>query len=905
MASAPSYLQSLNTQQRLSVESDHKYTQILAGPGSGKTRVLTSRIAYLLQVANCNPRDLLVATFTNKAANEIKQRIHTLLGNEKSSKIISGTFHSIAYKYLSVYGKHIGLSSKWLVADRSDVKSIVKRLLTSLKKADNEIASGIRGQELTPENVLTRISKMKSSGLLAKSNSPELILLPGMDAPSPELQSYQSTELYKLYQTTLRKNNLMDFDDLLLHFILLLREYPMCIANIKHILIDEFQDTSRIQYYLLKLLAKNETAITIVGDPDQSIYGFRSAEIENLNRMTKDFQGTQILNLEMNYRSAHSILELALSIISQDKTRPQKGIKSDYSMSLRPSYRTFETNQKESYWIACEIKRIVECCPELFTYDDVAILVRSGSLTRSLEHALTEVGVSYRMVGVHKFFDREEVRDMVAYARVVANRDPTSLIRILNTPARNIGKTKIDRLLEETERRNLPLWEILVQVSENYILLSQRQDKSFLKSLKTFIRMIEDLDKESRDNNKSVSELLSSILHEIKYYDFLRKKNPETYDEKWDNVMELVHQSDILAQQDELSLVDEGPEEIPLHKFLAHVTLASSDKEEDKSSKVTISTLHAAKGLEWPIVFLPCVCENIIPHSRSDDVDEERRLLYVGITRAQALLYISSFQSSVGSYSDAESFSSKQDISSFLKSHETTKYLSEQDIVFNNQLASEIGIILNRKEHGIVRNVSIQDINERSNKAYQKEKSYSDKPAFVCSRSLAETELKKRVRDQEFMGVPNESFEKENPPKRKGNVDIRDFFSKKEALQLESDKGKTDFSYIQQKRTSVNEGSFNRAHGISVKDIGKRKITRRMVSTEKPVKHEETSSFSSSSSFQQPMRPLNHEKTDQLKDTVKNEKEAISENTSKSLLQPSQAPRKKRLGVRLRVSRML
>ncbi|WBW74744.1 ATP-dependent DNA helicase, UvrD subfamily [Schizosaccharomyces osmophilus] len=905
MASTPSYLQSLNTQQRLSVESDHKYTQILAGPGSGKTRVLTSRVAYLLQVANCNPRDLIVATFTNKAANEIKQRIHTLLGNEKSSKIVSGTFHSIAYKYLSVYGKHIGLSSKWLVADRSDAKSIVKRLLTTLKKADNTLASGIRGQELTPENVLTRISKMKSSGLLAKSDSPELVLLPGMDTPPPELQSYQSTELYKLYQTTLRKTNLMDFDDLLLHFILLLQTYPSCIANIKHILIDEFQDTSRIQYYLLKLLSQNDTAITIVGDPDQSIYGFRSAEIENLNRMKKDFQGTQILNLEMNYRSAHCILELALSIISQDKTRPQKDIRSDYSMSLRPSYRTFETNQKESYWIACEIKRIVECCPQLFTYDDVAILVRSSSLTRSLEHALTEVGVSYRMVGVHKFFDREEVRDMVAYARVIANRDPTSLIRILNTPARNIGKTKIDRLLEETERRNLPLWQTLVQVSENYILLSQRQDKSFLKSLKTFIGLIEDLDRESHDKDKSVSDLLSSVLREIKYYDFLRKKNPETYDEKWDNVMELVHQSDVLAQQEEVSLIEEGPQEIPLHKFLAHVTLASNDKEEDKSSKVTISTLHAAKGLEWPVVFLPCVCENIIPHSRSDDVDEERRLLYVGITRAQALLYISSFQGSVGSYSDAESFSSKQDISSFLRSYETTKYLSEQDIVFNNQLASEISIILNRKEYGTVKNISIQDINERSNKAHQNEIIYTDKPAFVCSRSLAETELKKRVRDQEFMGVPDEPSEKENASKRKGNVDIREFFSKKEDPRLGLNIGKTDFSYQQQKQTLVNNGSNNRLHGISVKDIGKRKIPRRTISTEKPAKYEEASSFSSPSTNKQSTHSLINEEKEQLKDIKTSERESANENTSKNPLQISQAPRKKRLGVRLRVSRML
>ncbi|EPY51550.1 ATP-dependent DNA helicase [Schizosaccharomyces cryophilus OY26] len=905
MASAPSYLQSLNTQQRLSVESAHKYTQILAGPGSGKTRVLTSRVAYLLQVANCNPRDLIVATFTNKAANEIKQRIHTLLGNEKSSKIISGTFHSIAYKYLSVYGKHIGLAPKWLVADRSDAKAIVKRLLATLKKAENSLASGIRGQELTPENVLTRISKMKSSGLLAKANSPELILLRGMDAPPPELQSYQSTELYKLYQTTLRKNNLMDFDDLLLHFILLLQTYPSCIANIKHILIDEFQDTSRIQYYLLKLLAQKDTAITIVGDPDQSIYGFRSAEIENLNRMTKDFKGTQVLNLEMNYRSAYSILELAFSIISQDKARPQKGLKSDFFMSLMPSYREFETNQKESYWTACEIKRIVECCPRLFTYDDFAILVRSSSLTRSLEHALTELGVSYRMVGVHKFFDREEVRDVVAYAKVIANRDPTSLIRIINTPTRNIGKTKVDRLLEESERRNLPLWQILVKVSENNILLSQRQDKSFLKSVKNFIDLIERLDRESHDKQKSVSDLISSVLREIKYYDFLRKKNPETYDEKWDNVMELVQQSDVLAEQEEVGLLEEGPQETSLQKFLGHVTLASNDKEEEKSSKVTISTLHAAKGLEWPVVFLPCVCENIIPHSRSEDVDEERRLLYVGVTRAQALLYISSFKNSVGSYNDNENFSSKQDISSFLRSYETRKYLSERDIIFNNQLASEISIILNRKEYGTVQNVSIQEISDRPNKTYQDEKSSTEKPAFVCSRSLAEKELQKRARDQEFMEVPDEPLNKENTLKRKGNFDIREFFSKKEDPQLTSDVGKTRFLHQQGKQTLLTDGSNNKLHGISVKDIGNRKIPRRTVSNEKSSMFTKASSLSSPNVSERPMCSLHNEGTEQSRNIETSEMESPNGSTSKNPLQSSQGPRKKRLGVRLRASRML
>ncbi|KAL2313519.1 ATP-dependent DNA helicase srs2 [Schizosaccharomyces pombe] len=887
METKSSYLKFLNEEQRISVQSPHKYTQILAGPGSGKTRVLTARVAYLLQKNHIAAEDLIIATFTNKAANELKLRIEAILGNSEASKLISGTFHSIAYKYLVKYGKHIGLSSNWLIADRNDTQAIMKRLLDSLKKAKNPIASGIRGQELTPQNALNRITKLKSNGLLVKPGMDQLSLINGLEEPPKELQSHQSVELYRLYQTSLWKNNLADFDDLLLNFILLLQKQPDCVRNIKHILIDEFQDTSKIQYFLVKLLALQNSDITIVGDPDQSIYGFRSAEIRNLNQMSEDFEGTQVLHLERNYRSAKPILELALSIISQDKSRPKKGLKSNHISSLKPHYRLFETNNKESYWIAREIKRIVGSCPELIFYNDIAILVRSSSLTRSLEHALSELGVPYRMVGVNKFFDREEIRDLIAYLRVLANKDSTSLIRVINVPPRNIGKTKIDRIIFESERRGLTFWQTLNEVKNENILLSQRNDKSFLKSLKSFLCSISKLENRYLSNGHSatLSDLLLGILSEIKYYEYLVRKNKETVEEKWENVMELVQQSDniscIFYELDyKISTI------VLLQNFLTQIALVNEEQKEGESQKVTISTLHAAKGLEWPVVFLPCLCENIIPHSRSDDLDEERRLLYVGATRAQALLYLSSFKSVTGMFADMQNSDNVQDVSPFLKGEEMKRWVMESEIVFNEKIASEIGTILGRKSYGKITNLS--GIGSNANHNGTK----FENLGFQCCRVLAEAELKKRERVKSVNDYNKDetNFRKHNAKRSK--TDIRSWFEKKQPI--DSD-------------VEISEPSRSASIMVANKDLNDRSFetVNRIVST-----RASTTNASFMSSVRQNLGRGPSTKDQVINRTLREGHQDVVQHTdlnqsNTKVASARPAGSRKRLGVRLRVSRML
>jgi DNA helicase II / ATP-dependent DNA helicase PcrA len=630
-------LNSLNKAQRRAVTSRASTVAILAGPGSGKTHTLTSRVVWLIQQAGLQPANVIVATFTVKAAREMKERLGRSLGDEGGRKLILGTFHSIARRYLASYGQRIGLDPKFNIADDGDTRAIIQRIC---KRHDLPIE---------PSYAKSWISKRKSKGTDSSSENGQK----QKDQPSL-LKCFQE------YQEHMERSNLLDYDDLLVRCVELLRKHPSCVRNVQAVLIDEYQDTNGIQYELMKLFAQAKQRITIVGDPDQSIYGWRSAEIRNLHRLLRDFPNTDEVSLEENYRSSQSILDVSLNVIQQDKNRYQKVLLPVHKKSARPVMRMLKSSSAEGEWIVSEARRIVMMCGDMIRYEDVAILLRSAALSRHIESALGKAGIAYRMVGGHKFYDRKEIKILLDYLRVVHQPDNNDTVsRIINVPRRGFGDATIKSLIEEAEGAKLSLWSVICKHCRG-----ERKSKTNIRSkmelkLNTeLIRIITTLQQKAKqitkDSVKSLVDLVEQLLSLLNFKEYLEEEYPEDYEQRWGNVQELVnlvhdfmkdHGQDDDDTLPEIDGLEQARDDTVLGKFLANVSLASDaqrdNQGENKTSLVTISTIHAAKGLEWPVVFVPSVYTGSIPHARSEDIDEERRLLYVAMTRAQALLYLS------------------------------------------------------------------------------------------------------------------------------------------------------------------------------------------------------------------------------------------------------------------------
>ena len=373
-------LASLNNAQRRAVSSEAHTVAILAGPGSGKTHTLTSRVAWLINHVGLNPCDVIVATFTVKASNEMKTRIGQTLGGGREKKIVLGTFHSIARRYLATYGQRIGLDPKFAIADDSDSRGIIQRICKRLDA------------QLEPAMVRGWISKRKAKGT---SDEHVVVAKNGKSVESRALE-----QAFEAYQSHLERSNLLDYDDLLVRCVELLQKFPSCVSNIQAVLVDEYQDTNGVQYDLMKLFAQRNRRITIVGDPDQSIYGWRSAEIKNLHRFLRDFPGTDEVALEENYRSSSSILDVSLKVIERDDSRYKKALLPIHERGTRPVLRTLKSPPAEADWIISEIKRVRAMSGQMISLDDIAILLRSASLSRHIETALGREGVAYKMVGM-------------------------------------------------------------------------------------------------------------------------------------------------------------------------------------------------------------------------------------------------------------------------------------------------------------------------------------------------------------------------------------------------------------------------------------------------------------------------------------------------------------------------
>lgn len=634
-------LKGLNGAQRSAVTSPASVLQVLAPPGSGKTKTLTARVAYLVDHHGFRPWNVIVCTFTIKAAREMKERIQLLLPNGIERKLILGTFHSVARRFLLFYGQHIGIDKNFGIADSSDTLAILKRIT---KRSDCNIE---------PSAARSKISSLKAKCISCEEYA----------ASQKQVEKQQLAGIYREYEETLKSSNLLDYDDLLLRCAQLLREHPECVSNIEAVLIDEFQDTNNVQYDLMTLFAQKKNNVTIVGDPDQSIYGFRSAEIKNLKRMRQQYPETIRVILEENYRSSGAILLSALEVIEQDESRPAKKLLSTHCVGASPVLRKLPSAQAEAKWIVAEIQRSIAMTGRLLTHKDFAILLRSASLSRHVESELGRAGIPYRMVGGHRFFDRVEVKLLLDYLRVVNQPEHNdALARIINVPSRKIGEVTVRSLLEEAEKKKQSLWRLVLGIAQGNCSPTTALSRTAQKGLELFVNIILTSHKKLVEADAEESPLLDLLGHLIKRLDlegYIKKMYPEDFEGRWANVQELIAQAtdmitamaegsyqndDDLVPVDEIGQRQMSPAEDALGQFLANVALSTEVERADKEntvSQVVISTIHAAKGLEWPVVFIPSAYNGSIPHSRSEDTDEERRLLYVAMTRAQSLLYIS------------------------------------------------------------------------------------------------------------------------------------------------------------------------------------------------------------------------------------------------------------------------
>lgn len=603
----------LNDRQCEAVKHTEGPLLITAGAGSGKTKVLTCRIAHLLELGVA-PYRILAITFTNKAAKEMKERVTNLVGAQADSIWLS-TFHSFCAKLLrfEVDGFH-GYTRNFTIYDSSDQLVLVKDCLKKLNLDD---------KQFTPRSVLGTISSAKNVLMDAKAFA----------AKASDFYEQKVADVYALYQEKLRENNAVDFDDLLFLAVRLLQENEEVRekyqTRFQYILVDEYQDTNHAQYALTKILAARWRNICVVGDADQSIYAWRGADIRNIIDFTRDYPDAASIKLEQNYRSTKTILHAANAVIDNNESRPKKTLWTENPTGNKIIHYQAQTEHDEADYIAGVIYNRHEISHE--PYGDMAILFRTNAQSRVLEEKLMRYAIPYTMVGGTKFYDRKEIKDVLAYLRLIYNpEDSLSLTRIINVPKRNIGATTMEHVAAYAEAQGISLFEALSSTDE--IPVTKRAKAS----LENFAAMIFDLlnDIEGKD----VLSLIETVIKQTGYGDMLDKE--AEHDPQGESRKENVGEFLSVAKD----YMDSNPEG-NLQDFLENVALVSDvDDFESSDSKVTLMTLHAAKGLEFPVVFLTGLDEGLFPHSRTlmdpAQVEEERRLAYVGITRAERQLYV-------------------------------------------------------------------------------------------------------------------------------------------------------------------------------------------------------------------------------------------------------------------------
>ena len=608
-----SLLDGLNREQQQAVQHTEGPLLILAGAGSGKTKVLTVRIAYLL-AQGVNPYEILAITFTNKAAKEMKSRVEGLVG-DVANRIWLSTFHSFCAKFLRFeLDNFLGYNSNFTIYDTSDSQVVIKAALKALNLDDKYYPVGA---------MISAISDAKNKLMFASDYRKQ----------ARDFYQQKVADVYEYYERELRKNNALDFDDLLLVAVKLLQSNAAVLdkysKRFRYVMIDEYQDTNHAQYLLAYLLSSHWKNIAVVGDADQSIYAWRGADIQNILDFEKDYPNCTSIKLEQNYRSTKIILDAANAVIDHNEGRPEKNLWTDKVEGAKIQHFTAQSEHEEAAFIGDTIvkKHDIHGVP----YGDMAILYRTNAQSRVLEEALIKRALPYTMVGGTKFYDRKEIKDVLAYLRVLYNPfDDLSLLRIINVPKRSIGATTVSKLQDYASENGTSLFMTLTQLHLVDTIKGKTKEK-----LEEFGILIFTLVAEMDD--KSVLDILEAILDRTGYLAQLEESTDPQDQARAENIGELLSVAKDFQDTNPTGTVED---------FLEQVALVNDvDSFEQEESKVTLMTLHAAKGLEFPIVFLGGLEEGLFPHSRTlmnpEEIEEERRLAYVGITRAEKELYIS------------------------------------------------------------------------------------------------------------------------------------------------------------------------------------------------------------------------------------------------------------------------
>ncbi|MCD6568444.1 MAG: UvrD-helicase domain-containing protein [Dehalococcoidia bacterium] len=603
-------LSGLNSAQKQAVETVDGPVLVLAGPGSGKTRVITHRIAYLVRLCGVDPHQIMAVTFTNKAAREMKSRLEQLV-SQACDALTVGTFHAICARILRIEGKAIGLDSRFIIYDDADQMNLIKRCLQELN---------IDHKQYSPRVVLSSISAAKSR-------------LVGPERYSMQANSYFEEivlRVYQLYQSLLAQNRAVDFDDLLMKTVQLFEKHPQVLDGYRsrylHILVDEFQDTNVAQYALVRQLAGKDHDICVVGDPDQSIYSWRSADPGNILNFEKDYPLAKEVFLEQNYRSTKIILEVAQEVISVNARRKPKSLWTENDTGSKVSVFDSYNEEEEARCVVSEIERLVR--QEGMSFRDCAVMYRVNAQSRALEDTFVRCGVPYKLVGGTRFYQRQEVKEIIAYLRLIRYpQDSVSLARVINVPRRGIGRNTIDGLYESAKSQGVSLYDAVKEAVEKGVFSPR-----ITLALSEFANSVDELAEASCRLNPA--GLLEEVLERFRFKESVL--NRENGEERWENVVEL---KGVAAEYG-------GPDpRDALDAFLENVSLvADIDGFDRESDAVTLITLHQAKGLEFPVVFISGMEEGVFPYRKSidnpEEMEEERRLCYVGITRAQERLYL-------------------------------------------------------------------------------------------------------------------------------------------------------------------------------------------------------------------------------------------------------------------------
>ncbi len=610
-------LADLNPPQRKAVEHGGGPLLVIAGAGSGKTRVLTRRIAYLVATGMAKPSEILAITFTNKAAAEMRSRVEELVGGVSRLMWVM-TFHSACARILRANAERLGYKRSFTIYDESDSLRMVKRCM-----ADADIDP----KRFTPRAVRAQISAAKNQ------------LIDATDFRERQGSFFEENvaDVYELYERRMVAASAMDFDDLLVRTVNLMELFEDVRERYRRqfrwILVDEYQDTNRAQYRLLQLLAGEERNLTVVGDDAQSIYSFRSADVRNILEFERDFEGAEVIKLEQNYRSTGTVLDAANALIANNREQKPKHLWTDAGRGDPVTIAELDDEHAEARYVAGEIERLIS--DEGFSREEIAVFYRMNAQSRVLEDTLVRYEVPYQVIGGTKFYDRAEIKDAIAYLSLLANpADAMSFARVVNSPRRGIGQQTQARILSHANTTGEDVWDVMARPEQVPSL-----GAAAVKAVSRFAAIMAGL--RERAEGDSVARILEAVLHDTGYIEALEAERTLEAEGRVENLQELIG---VAEEFDANRAVEGDQEQTPLEEFLARISLyTDQDSMRDDESLITLMTLHNAKGLEFPVVFMIGCEEGLFPHSRSveeGNLDEERRLCYVGITRAQKRLYM-------------------------------------------------------------------------------------------------------------------------------------------------------------------------------------------------------------------------------------------------------------------------